>query len=112
MENRKRMKIGVIISQADPETAWNAFRFANFSLGKQHAVKAFFIGKGVECEDIGNPQFDVREQMEKFSGSGGQIFACGSCLKLRQKEKSIVLPMSTMQDLMDIVEESDRVLSF
>ena len=48
------MNIGIVISQTDPETVWNAFRFANFSLGKQHDVRVFLIGKGVECVEIVN----------------------------------------------------------
>ena len=51
------MKVGIIISQIDPETVWNAFRFGNFSLGKGHSVKIFLIGKGVEYETIDNIQF-------------------------------------------------------
>jgi uncharacterized protein involved in oxidation of intracellular sulfur len=79
------MKIGIIISQNGPESVWNAFRFGNFSLSKQHEVKAFLIGKGVESEDTRDKNFNVKEQMEKFLGNGGKIFACGTCLKLRQK---------------------------
>lgn len=106
------MKIGIIISQADPETVWNAFRLGNFSLDKKHAVKVFLIGKGVEYEHIKGGDFNVREQVGKFLKSGGKIFACGTCLKSRHKEGSPVCPLSTMQDLMDIVEQSDRIVSF
>jgi len=106
------MKIGIVISQVDPETVWNAFRFANFALGKQHVVKAFFIGKGVECESIDDEKFNIKEQLEKFIGNGGTVFACGTCLQSREKEGTPVCPLSTMQDLMDLVEESDKVLSF
>jgi uncharacterized protein involved in oxidation of intracellular sulfur len=106
------MKIGIIISQADPETVWNAFRLGNFSLDKKHAVKVFLIGKGVEYEHIKGRDFNVKEQMEKFIKNGGCIFACGTCLKLRHKEGSPVCPLSTMQDLMNIVEESDRIVTF
>ena len=42
------MKIGIIISQTDPEVVWNAFRLGNFSLDKQHSVKVFLVGKGVD----------------------------------------------------------------
>tara|TARA_Y100000031_G_C8017902_1_gene291129 strand:- start:83 stop:403 length:321 start_codon:yes stop_codon:yes gene_type:complete len=106
------MKIGIIVSQIEPETVWNAFRFGNFSLDKKHDVKVFLIGKGVECEEISDEQFNVSEQMEKFISLGGSILACGTCLKLRQKEGSAVCPMSSMQDLMNIVEESDKIVSF
>ena len=106
------MRIGVIVSQTDPETVWNAFRFANFSLEKGHTVKIFLIGKGVEYEEIRNKKFDVKEQAGKFLDNNGVIFACGTCIKSRKKEGSLICPISTMQDLMDIVEESDRVITF
>ncbi len=106
------MKIGIIISQIDPETVWNAFRFGNFSLSKQHSVKIFLIGKGVECEEINDIHFNVKEQIEKFLNSGGKILSCGTCLKLRHKEATLACPLSTMQDLMVLVEESDKIVSF
>ncbi|OGI66201.1 sulfur reduction protein DsrE [Candidatus Nomurabacteria bacterium RIFCSPHIGHO2_01_FULL_39_10] len=106
------MKIGIIISQTEPETVWNAFRFGNFSLDKKHKVKVFLIGKGVECEEINNKEFNVKEQLEKFCNNGGTIFACGTCLKSRHKESTPICPLSTMQDLMNIVEESDKLITF
>ncbi len=106
------MKLGIIISQAEPETVWNAFRFGNFSLGKGHEVKVFLIGKGVECGETINEEFNIQEQTEKFLSLGGMIFACGTCLKSRQKNSSPVCPLSTLQDLMDIVEQSDRLVTF
>tara|TARA_B110000438_G_scaffold84965_1_gene84527 strand:+ start:930 stop:1250 length:321 start_codon:yes stop_codon:yes gene_type:complete len=106
------MKVGIVISQIDPETVWNAFRFANFSLGKNHEVRTFLIGKGVECVEIINDEFNVVEQMNKYVENKGQIFACGTCLVSRNKEGSPICPMSTMNDLMELVEESDRVVSF
>jgi len=106
------MKIGIIISQVDPETVWNVFRFGNFSLGKQHKVKVFLIGKGVEYEEINDEKFNVKREVEKFYNNKGLIYACGTCIKSRQKEGSPVCPLSTMQDLMNIVEESDKIVSF
>jgi len=106
------MKIGIIISQAEPETVWNAFRFGNFSLDKKHSVRVFLIGKGVEYEDIKDDKFNVQEQADRFLKNNGEIFACGSCIKSRKKEGSPVCPLSTMQDLMTIVEESDKIISF
>jgi uncharacterized protein involved in oxidation of intracellular sulfur len=72
----------------------------------------FLIGKGVECEEINDEKFNVKEQIEKFLNCGGEIFACGACLKTRHKEGSPVCPISTMQDLMSIVEKSDKIISF
>ena len=104
------MKIGIIISQNDPETVWNAFRLANFSLNKNHTVKIFLINKGVECREIKSQQFNVKEQIDKFIELGGKIFTCGTCLKFRKKEG--VCSLSTMEDLLRIIKESDKILSF
>ena len=106
------MKVGIIISQSDPETVWNAFRFGNFSLSKQHKVKVFLIGKGVECGEINDKNFNVKEQIEEFLKGDGEIFGCGTCLETRHKDGSLFCPKSTMEDLMNIVEKSDKIISF
>ena len=106
------MKVGIVISQTDPETVWNAFRFGNFSIKKGHSVKTFLIGKGVECVEIVHKEFNVIEELNKYVDNKGQIFACGTCLVSRNKKGSPICPMSTMNDLMELVEESDKVVSF
>ncbi len=55
------MKIGIIISQTDPETVWNAFRFGVTSLKANHEVNVFLINKGVEIEDIKDGNYDIKE---------------------------------------------------
>tara|TARA_B100000809_G_C14851023_1_gene428317 strand:- start:319 stop:639 length:321 start_codon:yes stop_codon:yes gene_type:complete len=106
------MKLGIVISQIDPETVWNAFRFANFSTNKGHTVRTFLIGKGVECVEIVNKDFPVIDEINKYVESKGEIFACGTCLVSRNKEGTPICPMSTMNDLMELVEESDKIVSF
>jgi uncharacterized protein involved in oxidation of intracellular sulfur len=106
------MNIGIVVSQTEPETVWNAFRFANFSLGKKHKVRTFLMGKGVECVDIINEEFPVIDEINKYVDSDGEIFACGTCLVSRKREGTPICPMSSMKDLMEIVEESDRLLTF
>ena len=106
------MKIGIIIYSDDSETVWNAFRFGNFALAEGDCVKVFLLGKGVECESLDTSKFVVTEQMRMFVDAGGEIFACGSCLKIRQSEGSEVCPLSTMRDLYDIVTECDKTVTF
>ena len=106
------MNIGIVISQTEPETVWNAFRFANFSLGREHEVRTFLMGKGVECVDIVSEEFPVIDEINKYVESNGEIFACGTCLVSRKREGTPICPMSTMKDLMEIVEKSDRLLTF
>jgi uncharacterized protein involved in oxidation of intracellular sulfur len=106
------MKIGIVISTNDPETVWNTFRFGNVALKENHSVKVFLINKGVEAECIKDEKFNVTEQLRSFVENKGEILACGSCLKARQKEGSGFCPISTMKDLLKLVEESDKLLTF
>lgn len=106
------MKLGIVIYSDDSETVWNAFRLGVFSLHKSDRVKIFLLAKGVMCESLDTDTFKVSEQMAQFVKSGGEIFACGTCLKVRQSEGSDMCPLSTMEDLYTIINESDKVLTF
>lgn len=106
------MKIGVIVATNEHETAWNAFRFGVTALTSGHKVKVFLTGKGVEAQDIKDEKFNVKEQMDKFIAAGGSVLACGTCLKIRQKEGTNICPLSTMKDMLKLVEESDSILTF
>ena len=106
------MKLGMVIYSDDAETVWNAFRLGVYALGNKDNVKAFLLAKGVESESLDTEQFKVSEQMNTFIDKGGEILACGTCLKLRQSEGTDLCPLSTMQDLYELVKESDRVITF
>ena len=106
------MKIGIVLSTNDPETVWNAFRFGDVALKAGHGVKVFLVNKGVEAEDIKSDKFPVREQIDAFLEGKGELLACGTCMKARLKESSDYCPIATMKDLLAIVEESDKILTF
>ncbi len=106
------MKIGIVINTNEPEVVWNAFRFGNTSLKASHDINIFLMNKGVEAYDIEDEKYNVKEQIRLFIENKGQILACGTCLKSRKKEGNNVCPISTMNDLLKLVEESDKVLSF
>jgi sulfur relay (sulfurtransferase) complex TusBCD TusD component (DsrE family) len=111
-EERRNMKIGIVIASNDAETCWNALRYGNFAIGQGDEVKVFFMGKGVEYQNISNDKFNTIEQAEKFAQSGGKIYACGSCIKLRNQGGTEMCPINTMKDMYDIVKESDKVVTF
>jgi uncharacterized protein involved in oxidation of intracellular sulfur len=71
----------------------------------------FLLGKGVEVEQIKNDKFDVQSVIKTFLEKKRELQACGTCLKSRNTE-SAICSMSTMNDLLKIVEESDEVLVF
>jgi len=106
------MKLGIVIYSNDPETVWNAFRLGNFALKAGDEIKIFLLGKGVECESLDTEKFKVTEQMKQFVTDGGQILACWTCLKIRHQSYSAICPLSSMQDLYDLIKISDKIVSF
>ena len=105
------MKLGIVIYNDDSENVWNAFRLGVFALKKGDTVKTFLLAKVVECESLDTEKFKVTEQMQAYVDAGGEILACGSCLDIRNSEGSEMCPLSTMQDLYDLIDESDKVIS-
>lgn len=106
------MKIAIVLSTKDPEEVWNAFRFGNVALKENHLVRVFLMNSGVEAEDIKSERFPVKEQLQFFVENKGELLACGTCMKARQKEESTFCPIATMKDLLEIVEWSDKLLTF
>ncbi len=103
--------MGIVLETSDPERAWNAFRLGLTALEEGIDVSVFLLGEGVEAEKITDGQFDVRDRMEAFAAAGGELLACGTCLEIRNSEESEVCPISTMGDLLEVVTDSDRVLT-
>jgi len=66
----------------------------------------------VDLDGINDPKFDVRGQAESFLQAGGQVLACGTCLKLRNSQGAELCPLSTMKDLYTLIREADRVVTF
>ncbi len=106
------MKLALVIHSTEPETVWNAFRLGVFALKQGDTAKAFLLAKGVEAESLQSEKFPVKDQMQAFADAGGQILACGTCLKIRQSQGTELCPLSTMADLYELVRDSDKVLTF
>jgi uncharacterized protein involved in oxidation of intracellular sulfur len=105
------MKLGLIITQTDPETVFNALRLALYSLEQGDEVRIFLSGKGVEFTQTAHEKFDVKAQAEKVLAAGGKFFACGTCLKLRDAAGSEICPLSTLKDHYEIVRDSDKLVT-
>ena len=106
------MKIGIIIETKEPEKAWNAFRFAVAARKMEHEVRVFLMGEAVECEGLVHERYNVDSQLREFAEAGGEILACGTCLKSRQKGGTDACPMSTMADCVRLVEWAEKVVTF
>jgi len=106
------MKIGIIIETKEPEKAWNAFRFAVTARKQNHKVRVFLMGEAVECEGLVHEKYNVDEQLKNFVANGGELMACGTCLKSRQKDGTESCPLSTMLDCLELVEWADKMVTF
>ncbi len=104
------MKLGIVLNTKYPETAWNTLRLGAKALDAQNEVSMFLLGDGVEIEEIKDDKFDISGALNSYLGGGGKILACGTCLKVRQQAAS-VCPISTMTQLVQLITESDRVIS-
>lgn len=107
------MNIGIILQSNNPEHVWNAFRFGITALNGGHTVSKFLLNEGSEIESITESEkFDITNKVSEYRSLGGKILACGTCLKNRGKEGSEVYPISTMNDLLKLIEDADKVLTF
>lgn len=107
------MKLGIILQSNKPEHAWNTFRLGINALKVNHKVEIFLMSEGSDLDTIPDSKdFDISVKVAEFKELKGEIYACGSCLKMRGKKESNVCPVSTMSDLLKMIENSDKVLVF
>ncbi len=107
------MKIGIVLQSNKSEHIWNTFRFGITALKAGHQVKVFLMNEGSELDTVPDTDnFDISDKVAEYKNLKGEIYACGTCLKIRQKEETNICPVSTMADLLKMVEESDKVLVF
>lgn len=106
------MKIGIILETKEYEKAWNALRFAVTARKQKHEVKVFLMGEAVECDGLVHEKYNVDEQLKAFLAEGGEVLACGTCLKSRQLKETESCPISTMIDCLKVVEWADKTLTF
>lgn len=105
------MKLGIVINTNNPETAWNALRLGDTALNAGHNVTVFLLGSGVEVENIVDENYDVGELIRRFATRKGSLLGCGTCMRQRHREAGVILK-STMSDLVKLILDSDKVISF
>ena len=107
------MKLGIILQSNKQEHVWNTFRLGITALKAGHESEIFLMSEGSELESIPDSKdYDISAKVAEFKELKGKIYACGTCLKVRGKEGTNVCPVSTMSDLLKMVENSDKVLVF
>jgi len=71
------------------------------------------MNEGAELDTIADTkEFNISKKIAEYKKLKGNIYACGTCLELRGKKEAKVCPVSTMSDLLKIVEDSDKILVF
>jgi tRNA 2-thiouridine synthesizing protein D len=108
------MKIGILISASDPETLWNAFRFANLCLNTDDSneVMIFLNSKAVAYEKFGSEKFNIKELAKTFVLSEGKLLACGKCLSFRGLQENEVCRKGSQKDLYEMIMTSDKLICF
>jgi uncharacterized protein involved in oxidation of intracellular sulfur len=106
------MRLGVVVYSNDAETVWNALRIANHARDLSDEVTLFLLGKGVEAEKLDHSEFKVNEFLSAFVEKGGRIFACSTCLSIRNLQVSSQIQVGTLAHLYEIIRASDRLISF
>ncbi len=107
------MKLGIVLQSNKSEHVWNTFRLGITALKSGHQVEIFLMNEGSELDTVPNSKdFDISVKVAEFKNLKGEIYVCGACLKARGKEGSKICPISTMPDLLKMIESSDKVLVF
>jgi len=106
------MKLAIILSSNVSETNWNVFRLANVALSKGDTVSVFLLGEGVEYSKNNSVQFEITQQVQKFLEADGKIIACGTCMTIRKQKSTQECPVGGIEDLYNLIVESDKVLTF
>lgn len=75
-------------------------------------VKLFLMGEAIEYKGLTHEKYNVDEQLKAFLNVGGEIPACGTCLKSKQLNETDACPISTMIDCVDLVACADKTVTF
>ena len=74
-------------------------------------VSVFLLGSGIEIEKIKEEQFDVTELLKKFTKGEVSLLGCSTCMRLRHQGAGVILK-STLTDLVKMIADSDKVVTF
>ncbi len=105
------MKLAIILNTNQSETDWNTLRLGAAALDSGHKFSVFLLGNGVEIESIKDKTFDLADLLKRFAKNERNLLACGTCMTSRHREPG-VLVKSTMPELVKLIDDSDKVVTF
>lgn len=108
------MKFAIILQSNTQERVWNTFRFGIFALKAGHTVEVFLLNEGADLDSIPDSDaFNISDMIAEFKKSGGTVSACRTCMVARGKgEGSNVCDISSMPNMLKLVENADKVMVF
>lgn len=111
------MKLTIVPSTAptDGDAVYNALRLAREMIGRGHDVTIFVMNDCVDCVREDFAFGDVRELLDELIAHGIHFGICTTCVTRCGMSKADIrtdVTLQTMSDLADLIESSDKVLTF
>jgi peroxiredoxin family protein len=104
--------IGIVISSGEAETVWNALRLGIVAQSKGDSVVVFVISKAIDVFMNDTSKFDIPKTSQTFLSSGGDIYTCATCAKMRHTENVQMCTITSIFDLYEIIKRSKKIVSF
>lgn len=111
----------IVLSHApfDGDVTWNALRLAATLADRQSAVRIFVMNDAIDViRQDGVPataEFDLHAMLRDVLAKGGRLKICTTCINRCGIGEGEVIPeaiKSTMGDLAEWIQSSDRVVVF
>ena len=106
------MKLGIVVYSGDSDAVWNAFRLAYFAVKSGDSVKMCLLGKGLDPEFINNKKFNSLEKMHMFTENYDKNIDYNTYLDEPESIEPELNQATNMNELNEIMEESDKVVTF
>ena len=115
------MRLLVILNQRPyngTDVAWNALRLIEQAQKKEMTVKVFLMNDAVDLAREGlekSVEYDLQGMLLGLISKGIEVKLCKTCITrcgLSDSEIRHGIAIATMPELVEWIEESDRVISF
>ncbi|SMP02855.1 uncharacterized protein involved in oxidation of intracellular sulfur [Desulfurobacterium pacificum] len=108
------MKLAVVVGTNEVKRMRSALKFVNAAVTDSE-VKLFILGECFKDKILDVEELHLKEAIESFLERGGKIYTCGTCIVVKKFIKDGeegVCPLSTMEDLYEIIKWADKVIYF
>ena len=115
------MRLLVILNQRPyngTDVTWNALRLIEQAQKKEMTVKVFLMNDAVDLAREGlekSVEYDLQEMLLGLISNGIEVKLCKTCINRYGLSDSKIrhgIAIATMPELVEWIEESDRVISF